>query len=515
MSNTAPSTRIAKNTLLLYFRLIIVMLISLYTVRVVLDTLGTEDYGIYNVVAGIVTMFGFLSGTMSLATQRFLSLEMGKGDSERLKLTFSASIIIYLIITAIVVIMSETAGLWFLNHKMTISPERMNAAQWIYQFSIVSFVFTLLATPYSAVVLAHEDMHIYAILSIIKSLLDLGIAFALQFIAWDKLKLYGTLLSIIPFVHFFIYKTICQYKYNECRGRPVFSGNILKEMIVYNGWMLFGPFSGVFKLQITNILLNQFFSPGIVVVRSIAVQVNNAVSSFLAGFNMALRPSMIKNYAAGENDKLLLQIFLGTKGNFFLMYVFMLPIMLEMPMVLSLWLKNVPEHTVLFTRLILLETLIDALAYPMNTAIMAGSRIKLYELLGEGILLLNFPLSLLALMLGKPAVSVMIIAIIVRFVAFILRFFIIKQTIDFPIILFLKNVLLPVCIAAATAAVFPVLIHFSIRQGFFRLFFSTGLSVASVCGSMYFAGINKLERGILNKIVRKKLPFLCHGSRFG
>jgi O-antigen/teichoic acid export membrane protein len=510
MSNTK---RIAKNTLLLYFRLIIVMLISLYTVRVVLDTLGTEDYGIYNVAAGIVTMFGFLSGTMSLATQRFLSLEMGKDDSKRLKLTFSAGIIIYLIIAIIVVIISETAGLWFLNNKMAIPQDRMNATRWIYQFAIASFIFTLLTTPYIAAVLAHEDMHIYAVLSIIKSLLDLGIVIILQFISWDKLKLYGMLLSIIPFIQFFIYKTICQYRYDECKGKPVFSGNILKEMIVYNGWMLFGPFSGVFKNQITNILLNQFFNPGIVAVRSIAAQVNNAVSSFFMGFNMALRPSMIKSYAAMENDKLLSQIFLGTKGNFFLMYVFMLPLMLEMPMVLSLWLKNVPEHTILFTQLMLLETLLDALAYPMNTAIIAGNKIKLYELLGEGILLLNFPLVLTALLWGAPVYSVMIIAVIIRFIAFILRFFIIKQSIVFPVTIFLKTVLLPIFIVAATAAVLPILVHFCVRQGFFRLLLSTGLSVASVCGSMYFFGINKSERGILNEIVQKKLLFLCYGNR--
>jgi O-antigen/teichoic acid export membrane protein len=246
-----------------------------------------------------------------------------------------------------VVFLSETAGLWFLNNKLTIPQGRMDAARWIYQFSIASFIFTLLATPYTAAVLAHEDMHIYAILSITRSLLDFSMVMVLQFIVWDKLKLYGMLLSIIPLIQFFIYKTICQYKYDECRGKPVFNGNILKEMIVYNGWMLFGAFSGVFKGQITNILLNQFFNPGIVAVRGIAAQVNNAVSSFFMGFNMALRPSMIKSYAARENDKLLAQIFMGTKGKFFLMYVFMLPLMLEMPMALSLWLKNIPEYTVL------------------------------------------------------------------------------------------------------------------------------------------------------------------------
>ena len=228
---------------------------------------------------------------------------------------------------------------------------------------------------------------------------------------------------------------------------------------------------------------------------------------------MALRPSMIKSYAAREKDKLLSQILLGTKGNFFLMYVFMLPFMLETPMVLSLWLKNVPGHLVVFTRLMLLETLIDALAYPMNTVIMAGDKIMLYELLGEGILFINFPLSLIALLLDTPVYSIMIIAIIVRFIAFILRFFIIKQSIVFPVILFLKTVLMPVCIVAVMAAVLPILVHFYMRQGFFRLFFSTGVSVVSVCGSMYFWGINKLERERLNEIAQKKLPFLRRNSR--
>ena len=492
----------------MYFRLIVVMMVNFYAMRSVLNTLGTEDYGIYNVVAGLVAMFGFLSGTMSLATQRFMSFEIGKNNSERLMSVFAASIIAYLAMAILVTMLSETIGLWVINNKLTIPLIRMESVRWIYQFAIVAFIFTLITTPYAAAILAHEDMHIYALLSVVKSIFDVGIVIVLRVGEWDKLKLYGILLCIVQAVFFIIHIIICGIKYRECKFAPRWNNSILKEILVYNSWMLFGSFASLFKHQMINILLNQYFGPVLVGVRTIATQVNSAVSSFFMGFNMSMRPPIIKSYAAGENEKLLALIFAGTKGNFFLIYIFILPLILEMQMVFSLWLKNVPEYVVIFTRLILIETLIDALAYPINTAIIAGKKIRLYEMLGEGIMILNFPAAWIALILGAPVYSVMIIAIIMRFIAFILRFVIIKRSMFFPVLIFFKTILFPLCVAATASAMPPILIFYIIPQGFLRLCLVTGISAVSICGCIYFFALNKMEQSYLKSAVKNKLLLL-------
>jgi O-antigen/teichoic acid export membrane protein len=496
--------RIAKNTVMLYMRLIVVMLISLYTVRMVLNILGAEDYGIYNVVAGLVTMFGFLSNTLSLGTQRFLSLEIGRDNNEQLNRVFNVSIVIYLLIAVVIAVFAESIGLWFMNNKISLPAERMEAARWIYQCAILSFICSVLATPCLAMVLAHEDMNIYAIISIIRAILDLASVIVLQFIPWDKLKLYGLLISMIAFIYVLMYWIMCAIKYPGCRFRFYWEKKLFKEMTVYNSWMLFGSVSGVAKLQIINILLNQFFNPAVVAARSIAVSVNNAVSSFFNSFSLALRPPIVKCYAAWENGKMLSLIFLGTKGIYFLTYIFTLPLLLEMPIVLSLWLKNVPEYAVVFTRLVLVELLFDSICHPMNTVMMATEKIGLFELVAEGALLFNLPAAWIALQLGAPPYSVMIASIGVRFTSFVLRILIINQFVDFPVLIFLRTVLARIGIVAVLSAIIPFFVFRTMKYGFFRLCLVTGISIISLGVCMYFVGLEKVERKRLNKTVIDK-----------
>jgi O-antigen/teichoic acid export membrane protein len=504
-SNTA---RIAKNTLMLYIRLIVVMLVGLYTVRTVLNTLGAEDYGIYNVVAGLVTMFGFLANVLSLGTQRFLSLEIGRGnDTEQINRVFNVSVIVYLLIAVVIVAFAESIGLWFMNNHMPLPVERMEAAQWIYQWAILSFICTVLATPCIAMVLAREDMNIYAILSIIRVVLDLASVVVLQFISRNKLKLYGLLICIIAFIYTLMYWIVCAVKYPDCRFRFYWEKKIFREMTVYNSWMLFGAVSGVAKLQVINILLNQFFNPAVVAARSIAVSVNNAVSSFSNSFSLALRPPIVKYYAARENEKMLSLIFLGTKGMYFLTYIFTLPILLEMPIVLSLWLKNVPEYAVGFTRLVLVEVLFDSICHPMNTVMMATEKIKLFELVAEGALLFNLPVAWIALQLGAPPYSVMIAGIGVRFISFVLRILIINQFIDFPVLIFLRTVLIRIGIVAILSAIVPFLIVQVVKYGFFRLCLVTGTSAVSLGVCMYFIGLGNVERKRLNEIIINRYSY--------
>lgn len=481
------------------------MLISLYTVRAVLKTLGAADYGIYNVVSGIVSMFAFLSGSLAYATQRFLSIELGRGDFYRLRLIFSASIFIYLIIALIVVILSETIGLWFINSRLTVQPDRTGAARLIYQTSIIAFVFTLLTTPCTALVLAHEDMGVYALLSIIKTTVELAAVIALPYSSADKLKLYGIFVCAAVCLYFLIYAVICKIKYPQCA--PVFKidRGLFKEMAVYNGWMLFASFAGIFKNQIINVLINQYFSPAAAASRALSMQVNTAVSGFFSNFNMSLRPPIVKSYAARETGRMIFLVFTGTKASFFLMYIFTLPLLLEAPFVFSLWLEEVPEHAVLFTRLALIEALVASISYPVDTAALAAKKVGLFEAVLGGLLLLNLPASWIVFTLGFPAYSCLVIAVIIVCLMFFIRLVIIPKMIDFPVVSFIRKVLLPLFVFTILSALPPVLIFRGVNEGWRSFLLVTGASVISVCASMYCIGLNNAERGVLRNIIMKKM----------
>ena len=491
MSN---STRIAKNTIALYFRQILIMLVSLYTVRVVLATLGAEDYGIYNVVAGVVTMFGFLSGAMATASQRYFSFDLGKGDTEHLKTTFSVTFQIYLLIIAVVVLIAETFGLWFVNHKLVISAERMTAANWIYQAAIVSFVLTLVTTPYMASIIAHENMKVYAYVSIVEAVLKLGIVFLLKVLPFDKLSLYGVLLAAVAFINTGIYRLYCHKHFEECHLHFVKDGKLFKEIVGYSGWNLFGSAAGVVKNQILNILLNIYFGTVVNAARGIAFQVNSAVNSFAQNFTTALRPQIIKGYAADEKKHVFELVFQGCKFTFFLMYVLALPLCLEMNTVLSLWLKKIPEYSVLFTRLVIIEAVLTSVSYSLMTLAQATGKIKLYQGLVGGILLLNLPISWGFLKLGFPPYAVMLVAIGVELIAFWARVFIVKHLSGFPIAEFFKRSILPCIVVFILSGIVPFFLFYRIREGIVRFFITILSSVFFVGLCVLLFGMNKKEK---------------------
>jgi O-antigen/teichoic acid export membrane protein len=501
-TNTA---RIAKNTLMLYFRQILIMLVSLYTVRVVLNTLGAEDYGIYNVVGGVVTMFGFLSGSMATASQRYFSFELGRGDFEQLKRIFSLSFTIYVMIATLVLILAETAGLWFVANKLAIPSERKNAAIWAYHFSIISFLFTILTAPYMAAIIAHEDMNIYAYVSIAEALLRLGTVFLLRLILLDKLQLYGILLCAVTIILIAVYRFICVKKYKECKYQFYWNTELFKEITSYTGWNLFGSSVNIFKFQMVNILLNQFFNPVVIAARGIAASVNSAVTSFSQNFSAAMRPQIIKSYAAGKKEEMLRIMYRGSKGTFFLMYIFVLPLVLEMPLLLSFWLKNPPEYVVLFTRLILLDALVDSVSYPIMAAAQATGKIKLYQSVVGGILLLNLPLSWLALSFGLPPYSVMVIAIFLTFFAFLIRLIIVKQLVGFFITQFVREVLLPIFFSAILSIILPTLLCLFIDYSFLRSLAVIGSCFFSICSCFYCIGLTSLEKKEIKIVIMEKL----------
>jgi len=498
---SSATTRIAKNTLMLYFRQILIMLVSLYTVRMILETLGAEDYGIYNVVAGVVTMFSFLSNSMATASQRYFSFELGRGDFEQLKRVFNLGLLIYVMIGVLVLLLAETIGLWFVNNKLLIPLERKSAALWVYQFSIVSFLFTILSSPYMAIIIAHEDMNIYAYVSIVEVLLKLVTVFLLNFFAFDKLTLYGILILVVAIINTTIYRIICMKKYRECQFSFYWNKDLFKEIAGYSGWNLFGALAGIFKYQIVNILLNQFFNPVVVAARSIASTVNNAAVSFSLNFSTAIRPQIIKNYATGQKEAMLSLLFRGSKSTYLLMYIFVLPLVLEMPVILGLWLKNPPEYTVLFTRLILLGVLIDSLSYPIATAAQATGKIRMYQSVIGGIILLNVPISWIVLQTGASPYSVQIVSIVITFIAFIVRLLILKQLVDFSIRRFIRMVLIPVCVISIVSAVLPITLCYFLIQNILRLCLVISISIISVAVCSYYIGLNKEERIKVKSII--------------
>lgn len=432
---------------MLYFRQLLILFVGLYSVRVVLDVLGVEDYGIYNVVAGVVTMLSFLTATMASSTQRYFSFALGKNDLLHLKKIFSVNITIYIITTLIAFLIFETIGLWFIKQKLDIPLERFDESIIIYHFAVLMFVFNILTSPFLAIIIAHEDMQIYAFVSIIEAILKLGFIILLRYIDTDKLVLYGVLLLIVSIINAMIYITIAIKKYEECQFKKFYwDKSLIVDIGGFTGWTLLGQITTVFRTQAVTILINQFFNPFVVASRAIATTISNHIGVFASNFNTSLYPPIIKSYASNQKSSMFSLVFYGSKLTFFLIWIIALPFILEVDLILSLWLKNVPSEAALFTNLMIIESLIMFLSLPLSTAARAPGKMKEYEL-SMGIIQFSiFFVSLVVLKRGYPAYSVFIVAIAANIVMSIVRLFIVRKLIDLPIKQYLLNVVYPVFI---------------------------------------------------------------------
>jgi O-antigen/teichoic acid export membrane protein len=473
------------------------MLVSLYTVRVILEVMGVLDYGIYNVVAGIVTMFSFLSGAMATASQRFFSFELGREDHIALQEIFSMSVNIYAIAAAIVFIVAETAGLWFVEYKLIIPQFRMSAARWIYQFSIAAFLISIISTPYLGVIIARENMDVYAYVSIVEATLKLIIVFLVKYSSFDKLKFYGALMLVVTGISSTIYIYVCRKRYPESRYKFFWDRGMFKTLSSYTGWNLFGASVNVVKNQATNILLNLYFGPVVNAARSIAAQVNAAVKSFSQNFTTAVRPQIIKQYAVRQNKEMMQLVFRSSKLTAFLMYIFILPLFLEMPTVIHLWLGQVPPYVVLFTRLVLIDALIDSISYPLMTAAQATGKIKLYQFVVGGVLLLNLPFSYFALEMRAQPEGVLIIAIVITALAFFLRLVMLKRVLFFSIREYIIKTVLPTLKVFLFSIIIPLVFQSYVDSGIFRLISLTMLSSFSTLINIFLFGLSQGEQTVL------------------
>ena len=492
--------------------MLLTMGVSLYTSRVILSALGIEDYGIYNVVGGVVAMFGILSGSLSSAISRFITFELGKGDFEKLKRIFCTSINIQVILIAIITILMETIGIWFLNNKMVIPEERLAAANWVFQFSVVTFALNLLSVPYNAVIVAHEKMSAFAYISIIDVTLKLIVAFIIAYNPFDKLVYYGLLIMIVGAINRSIYAIYCKRHFDEATYRMIFDKGLMKEMFGFAGWNFFGTGSALLRDQGGSVLINIFYGPTVNAARGIAMQVNSAVAHFVASFTTAVNPQITKSYAAGERDYMMKLVFQSTKFSFFIILLIALPILVSTPYILELWLKQVPDYSVSFVRLAVIFAMSDTLARPLVTLMLATGDIKKYQIIvGGSRMLVDFPVSLLCLYLGAPPECVFIIAIATSFMCEMLRLGMLKKMVGLPVKSFMLNVYLKSILVAVMAAVIPLIIKARFDNDFSSFVILSTVSVACAVATAYFIGCNRNDKAfILNQIKKAKYKFIKH-----
>lgn len=495
MSDTsANNKRIAKNTLMLYVRMLFTMAVSLFTSRVILQTLGIEDYGIYNVVGGVITMFTFINSAMVSSTQRYLNFELATGNEEKLKSIFNTSLQIHALIALAIILLGETVGLWFLMNKLVIPEVRMTAAMWVYQCSILSCAVGIMSTPYNADIIAHEKMSAFAYISILDVVLRLLIVYLLVISPYDKLIVYAILILAIQLLIRYIYTRYCNKHFKETLFEWRINRPLLKEMAGFAGWSFWGNLAGILYTQGLNMMLNIFFGPVVNAARAIAVQVQAAVQQFVGNFQMALNPQITKNYASGNLDQMHSLMFRSARFSFLLLFFISLPVILETEFILSVWLKTVPDDAVIFTQIMICISLIYTTANPCVIANQATGKVKVYQMVVGGILLTILPISYIVLKLGAPAYSVFIVHFCVESVAQFSRMYMLRKLINLPMRRYLQNIYIPIVATVAVAVVLPVIVHMQMENGWLR-FIAVGLtSVLSVGICAFFIGFTKSER---------------------
>lgn len=477
------------------------MAVSLYTSRIVLNTLGVTDFGIYNIVGGVVVLFSFFNNAMSNATQRFLNFELGKKDFEQLKKVFSASLNVHISIAIIILILSETVGLWFVNTQLNLPTDRIGAANWVYQFSILTFMVGVIQVPYNATIIAHEQMSFFAYISIIEVSLKLVVVFLLQYIGFDKLNLYSVLIFAVSIIVITIYKLYCKKRYLSTRYSFIWDASLYKQLLSFSGWSLFGSVANVGKAQIINILLNIFHGVTVNAAMGITNQVSNALNGFVSNFQLAFNPQIVKSYAADERDYLMKLIFQTSKYSYFLLFFLSFPILLNMEYVLTIWLKSYPQYTVVFCQLTIIYLLIESISGPLWMSIHATGKIKKYNITISSVVLLNVPLSYILLKLEIVPYSVLWVNIGISILSLFVKFYFLKKLMNFPVIEFINKVILKILFVTILSFPVPYLVVKFINSGLVEFIIISLVCCIFVALSIFAMGIDKTERKIFTNRV--------------
>lgn len=504
--NSANNKRIAKNTIFLYFRMMLIMAIGLYTSRVVLDKLGVEDYGIYNVIGGLVIIFSFINGAMITSTQRFLNYSIGVNDEEELRRVFNASQIIHFGIAALLIVVAETVGLWFLFYKMSIPPERMNAAFWTFQLTIATTAFLIFSYPYNALIIAHEKMNVFAYVSIIEAVLKLSVVFLLSMFDYDRLIFYAFLIMLVQIFVTLMYRLYSAKHYKETRFmvRDI-PKQLYRRMVTFSGWNLLGNIAHVCLNQGTNIILNIFFGPVVNAAKGISMQVEHAVNQLCSNFQTAQNPQIVKSYAAKDYNYMHNLIFTSSRMSYYLTLILAVPIIFKVDFILSQWLKNVPNMTGSFVQYAMVCCIIQSLGRPLLTGCIATGNVKkLMSILAVffwSVILWAY----LALKMGGEPIVVFQILVAMYIIAHFIRIKIASEQLGFSVMLYVRQVLLPIVCVTVVVMLLTYgmnFISYSTIAGDTVLLLADCFLVVLVC---WFLGLTKPEKHSIVRFVNKKL----------
>lgn len=499
--DSSKNKRIAKNTIALYFRTLATMGIGLYTSRIVLNVLGINDYGIYNVVGGVVAMFSIISASLSQSISRYLTFELGKNNTERLRTIFSTSVNIQIIMSFIILIFAETIGTWFLNNKLNIDSDRLYAANWVLQFSILSFIVTLISVPYNAAIIAHERMKAFAYVGIIEALFKLIIVIALYFSPVDLLITYSFMLFLVSCTIRFIYGRYCKKNFEECNYKFLFDRKLLNSMSKFAGWNFISSSMYILNTQGVNIISNLFFGVGINAARGVAIQVDSITKTFVNNFTTAVRPQIIKSYSSGDFDYNAKLICKSTRFSYFLMMFFAVPLIFETETVLHLWLKTYPDYAPVFIRLTMILTLIGLLSDLLYTNIMAIGKLKKYMITETCISSMIFIASYILFYLGFSPIVPYVIFIIIYAILIAVRLLFLNKVQNFSLSFYMKETLYPVLSVSLTSIIIPVILKILLPTSVINSLLIILSCIFSICISIYIIGIKTEERNlILNKI---------------
>ena len=505
LDNAYKSRRIARNTLMLYVRMLFMMFIGLYTSRIVLQALVESDYGIYNVVGGVVAMFAIISGALNAAVSRFITFEMGKGSEAQLNKVYSTAVSIQLILAAIVVIIAEPVGLWFIENEMTISPDRIPAARWVLHFSLLSFAVNLRSVPQMASITAHEKMSSYAAIGIMEGLLRFGVALLIMNSSQDRLIYYAALMALSVMIVRMTYGIYCRIHFEECRYRPVFDRTLMKEMFTFAGWNFIGATAGVLRDHGGNILVNIFSgSVAVNAARGVALQLSNAVQGFVTNFMTAVNPQITKSYAAGDRTYMFSLMRKSSRMAYYLLLMIVLPVLFNTDFLLVLWLDEVPEMSVDFARLFLILALSESLSGPLMTGMLATGKIRDYQILVGGLIMLNFPISYIFLKCGASPLVTVYVAIVISQICLFARLYMLRKKMDFPVKEYIRRVYVNIAVVTAVATALPLAVQGYIPEGYTGFFISVALCVIAAGMSVLFAGCSRYERKELWMMVKRR-----------
>lgn len=501
--NTENNTRIAKNSIFLTIRMVIVLAITLYTTRVTLKVLGIEDYGVYNVVCGFVSMFAFLNTSMSNGIQRFFNFELGKNGEEGAKKVYCTAITIQLILALIIILLTESFGLWYLHSKMVIPDNRMLAAEWIFQFSIISFLFIVMQAPYTAAIMAHERMDFYAIISVLDVFLKLVILLLLPLFDRDKLIIYGFLFSLISVLNFFINYIYCKKHFSEIRYSRKHDNALFKSMLGFSGWNLFGSFSGVMKEQGINLVINYFFGPVVNAARGVANQVNGGLQSFVTNITIPVRPQVVQSYAKGNQSRMMRLTYSISKLSCSFLLMMAIPISYEIDYVLHLWLgANIPEHADMFTIIILFTSLVSNLNSATSGVVHATGIMRDYQVWGSLVSMSSVPISFFLLNIYPIPELALLCVMVCSLLGHIICLFVVKRLVGMSICEYFREVVLPILFVMIISSTLTYPAHHFLTGGFMRLVVTTVISGVSVGCSLYYLAFSKNERYLAIQMIK-------------